>query len=254
MNALFSLAGRTALVTGSSRGIGFAMAEGLAGAGAHVVLNGREPASLAARARELSDAGLKASFAAFDALDEAAARNAIAAIERDHGSLDILVANAGTNVRKPVLEMTTEEWRRVLDVDLTACFTLARDAAKGMVRRGWGRIIFTGSILSVLGRPTVPAYVAAKHGVAGLTRSMGAELGRLGVTVNAIGPGYIRTEMTRPLTEDRAFCEWLVARTPMGRWGEPREIAGAAVFLASDAASYVNGHLLMVDGGHTTNA
>ena len=254
MSDIFSLAGRTALVTGASRGLGFAMARALARAGAHVVLNGRDPATLTARARELTEAGLKASIAAFEATDEAAARDAIAAIEKAHGGLDILIANAGTNVRKPVLEMTTEEWRRVVDVNLTACFTLARDAAKGMVKRGWGRIIFTGSILSVLGRATVPAYVASKHGVGGLARSMGAELGRLGVTVNAIGPGYIRTDLTKPLTEDATFCAWLVTRTPLGRWGEPDEVAGAAVFLASDAASYVNGHLLMVDGGHTANA
>ncbi len=251
---MFSLAGRTALITGASRGLGFAMAQGLAQAGAHVVLNGRHPETLQARALELTQAGLKASFAAFNATDEAAARNAIAAIETAHGGLDILIANAGTNIRRSILEMTTEEWRHVLDVDLTACFTLARDAAKGMVARRWGRIIFTASILSTVGRSMVPAYTASKHGVAGLMRAMGAELGRTGVTVNAIAPGYIRTELTRPLTEDAVFTAWLESRTPLGRWGEPDEVAGAAVFLASNAASYVNGHLLTVDGGHTANA
>lgn len=254
MNEMFSLAGRTALITGASRGLGFAMAQGLAQAGAHVVLNGRHPETLQARALELTQAGLKASFAAFNATDEAAARNAIAAIETAHGGLDILIANAGTNIRRSILEMTTEEWRHVLDVDLTACFTLARDAAKGMVARRWGRIIFTASILSTVGRSMVPAYTASKHGVAGLMRAMGAELGRTGVTVNAIAPGYIRTELTRPLTEDAVFTAWLESRTPLGRWGEPDEVAGAAVFLASNAASYVNGHLLTVDGGHTANA
>lgn len=254
MNEMFSLAGRTALITGSSRGLGFAMARGLAEAGAHVVLNGRHPETLQDRVGELNAAGLQASCAAFNATDEAAARDAIATIEADHGGLDILIANAGTNIRRSALEMTTEEWRHVLDVDLTACFTIARDSAKGMVARRWGRIVFTASILSTVGRALVPAYVAAKHGLAGLTRAMAAEFGRSGVTVNAIAPGYIRTELTRPLTEDAEFTAWLESRTPLGRWGEPDEVAGAAVFLASNAASYVNGHLLTVDGGHTANA
>lgn len=254
MQEMFSLKGRTALVTGASRGLGFAMARGLAQAGAHVFLNGRDAATLEARAQQLRDEGLAAGIAAFDATDEAGGRAALDRIVAGNGRLDILVANAGMNIRKPTLDYTTDEWRRVLDLNLTACFVLAREAARGMVKQKSGRIIFTGSVLSVMGRPTIAAYAAAKHGVLGLTKSLGAEFGRDGVTVNAIGPGFVRTEMTAGLQADPDFTAWVEMRTPLGRWADPEEIAGAAVFLASDAAAYVNGHLLMVDGGMTVNA
>ena len=254
MEEMFSLTGRTALVTGSSRGLGFAMAKGLAQAGAHVFLNGRDAVGLEAKARTLRNAGLHADIAPFDATDEVGGRAAIEAIVSGHGHLDILIANAGMNIRKPTLEVTTDEWRQIVDLNLTACFTIARDAAREMVKCKWGRIIFTGSVLSKMGRPTTPAYTATKHGVLGLTKSLGAEFGRDGVTVNGIGPGFFKTELNIPLLADKDFTDWVEMRTPLGRWAEPDEIAGAAVFLSSDAAAYVNGHMLMVDGGMTINA
>ena len=253
MQEMFSLTGRTALVTGASRGLGFAMAKGLAEAGAHIFLNGRDSSTLEVKAKELRDAGLLADIAPFDATDEAGGRAAIDAIIAAHGGLDILIGNAGINIRKPTVEFSTDDWRRVLDLNLTACFTLARDAVRGMIERRRGRIIFTGSVMSKMGRPSIPAYGAAKHGLLGLTKSMATEFGRDGVTINSIGPGYFNTEMTVGLQADAAFSDWVKMRTPLGRWAEPEELAGAAVFLASDAASYVNGHLLMVDGGMTIN-
>lgn len=254
MQEMFSLKGRSALITGASRGLGFAMAKGLAQAGAHVFLNGRDAATLEPRAQEMRDAGFSASIAAFDVTDEAAGRAAIERIVNEQGTIDIVIANAGMNNRKPMLDYTTDEWREVVDLNLTACFTLARDAAREMVKYKWGRIIFTGSVLSRLGRPTIPAYTATKHGVLGLTKSMGSELGRHGVTVNCIGPGFFKTELNAEMLANKEFTSWVEMRTPLGRWAEPDEIAGAAIFLASDAAAYVNGHMLMVDGGMTVNA
>lgn len=253
MNEMFSLKGRTALVTGASRGLGFAMARGLAQAGAHVFLNGRDAATLEPKAEELRDEGLAASIAPFDATDEAGGRAAIERIVAEHGSIGIVIANAGMNIRKPMLTYTTDEWRQIVDLNMTACFTLARDAAREMVKKKWGRIIFTGSVLSKLGRATIPAYTATKHGVEGLAKSMGAELGNQGVTVNGIGPGFFKTELNTELMANKEFSAWVEARTPVGRWAEPEEIAGAAIFLASDAGAYVNGHMLMVDGGMTTS-
>ena len=253
MQEMFSLNGRTALVTGASRGLGFAMAKGLAQAGAHVFLNGRDAATLAPKVKELRDAGLKADAAPFDVTDEASGIAAIQAIAAAHGGLGILIANAGMNIRKPTLTYTTEEWHRVLNLNLTSCFILAREAIREMVKAKWGRVIFTGSVLSKLGRPTIPAYTATKHGVEGLAKSMGAEFGRDGITVNGIGPGFFKTEMNTELLANKEFTAWVEARTPVGRWAEPDEIAGAAIFLASDAAAYVNGHMLMVDGGMTTS-
>lgn len=252
MTDMFSLAGKTALVTGASRGIGFGMARGLAEAGAEVYINGRDPAVVDRSVAALRDAGLKAAPAPFDATDEAAGRAAIETIAGDRGHFDILIANAGMTLRQPVTDFATDDWKRIVDLNLTASFTIARDAARVMTAQGRGRIIFTCSVMSFLGRPTVPAYTATKHGVAGLVKAMGAELGRTGITVNGIGPGYFKTDLTAPLVADPEFSAWVAERTPVGRWAEPQELAGAAVFLASDAASYVNGHVLMVDGGMTT--
>ena len=173
----------------------------------------------------------------------------MADIAARHGRLDILVNNAGVQHRVPVTEWTDADFERVLAVNLTACFRLAREAARLMLPRRSGRIISTGSVAAILGRPTIHAYAAAKAGLHGITRSLAAELGPHGITVNALAPGYFATELNTALVNDEAFSAWVCKRTPLGRWAEPRELGGAVVFLASDAGSYVTGHVLAVDGG-----
>jgi gluconate 5-dehydrogenase len=246
---LFSLAGRVALVTGASRGLGFAMAEGLAEAGATVVLNGRDPASLEARAAELRAHGLSVGIAPFDVTDEAAARAAIDGVVRTHGALDILIANAGIHHARPLGEWKIDDWRRVMASNLDACFVLAQHAAMTMIPRRQGRIIFTSSLTGLMGRATIHAYCASKAGLAGLTRSLAAELGDHGITCNAIAPGYFETDMSAKMRSDPAAVERINSRVPLRRWGKPRDLAGVAVFLASPAAAYVTGQQIVVDGG-----
>jgi gluconate 5-dehydrogenase len=249
MTDRFSLAGRVALVTGASRGLGFAMAKALADHGAMVVINARSQASLDEAARRIGGDGRLIETAAFDVSDSQASRGGIDSIAKRHGRLDILVNNAGIQHRVPLVDWKDEDFDRVIAVNLSACFRLGRDAARIMLAQKHGRIINTGSVAAILGRPTIHAYVAAKAGLHGLTRSMAAELGRHGITVNAIAPGYFATELNSALLADRKFTSWVESRTPAGRWAKPEELGGAVVFLASDAASYVNGHVLAVDGG-----
>ena len=248
---LFSLKGATALVTGSSRGLGFIFAQGLAEAGATVVLNGTNEVTLGKAVEEMKRQGHDAHGRAFDISDsEACARN-IAAIESEIGPIGVLVNNAGITMRGPMHEFDDADWERIIKVNLSSMYYVSKYVVRGMMERKAGKIINIGSVQSELGRPTIVPYTAAKGGVKMLTKGMAAEYGRHNIQVNGIGPGYFVTELTRPLVEDKDFNAWLCARTPADRWGDPKELKGAAIFLASDASSYVNGHMLYVDGGLT---
>lgn len=249
---LFDLSGRVALVTGASRGIGWAIAQALAGAGARLVLNARDAAALDARSAELAALGHAAEAMAFDVCDAAAATRAVADIARRHGRLDILVNNAGGSVRKPLAEMTDSDFESVLAAHLTAGFRLAREAAGPMRAGGFGRIVFIASINSFIARPTISPYITAKTGMLGLVRALGVELAPERITVNAIAPGYFPTEGNRPVREaDPGFAARIAARVPMGRWGTLEELGTAALYLCAPAASYTTGTVLTVDGAMT---
>lgn len=244
----FDLTGRNALVTGGGSGLGLAIARGLARAGARVVINGRNRVKLDAAAAELTRDGYMVAIAPFDVTETAAVEAAIAALERDT-PLDILVNNAAMNRRGPIDSFAAEDWRALMAANLDAPFFVARAVVPGMKARRRGKIINLCSLASDLGRPNIVPYAASKGGVRMLTRALAVELAPHNIQVNGIAPGFFRTEMNAALTADDAFSSWVARRTPAGRWGEPPEIAGAAVFLASSAADYVTGHLLAVDGG-----
>jgi gluconate 5-dehydrogenase len=252
MTSPFDLTGRRALVTGSSRGIGFAIARSLLEAGAHVVIHGRATQSVEATAVELeSEFGAEAvSTAVFDVTDERAVIEGVAALEAD-GPLHILVNNAGVQHREPMLDMSVADWERVIRTDLTSAFLVGRTAARAMIGRGAGAIVNICSVQTDLARPTIGAYTAAKGGLRNLTKAMTAEWAGSGVRVNGVAPGYIRTELTQPLVDDPKFNAWVLSRTPAGRWGEPDDIGGAIVWLASDASRFVTGQVVFVDGGMT---
>jgi len=244
--SMFDLSGRRALITGSSQGIGFALARGLAEAGAEVVLNGRDPEKLAAAAANIPGAAQLA----FDVTDHAAVTEAIDAAEAD-GPIDILVNNAGRQHRAPLEDFPAEAFADLLATNVTGVFNVAQACARHMLPRGRGKIVNIASVNAALARATIAPYTATKGAVANLTKGMAADWARHGLNCNAIAPGYMKTPLNEPLWSDPAFNEWLERRTPAGRWGASEELVGACVFLASDAASFVNGHVLYVDGGLT---
>ena len=245
----FDLTGRRALVTGSSKGIGYAFAEGLAEAGAEIVLNARNAGELEAARARLAAAGHAVHARAFDVSDPQAVAEALGEIESAVGPLDILFNNAGIQHRQPLTDLDLEDWRRVMAVDLDAVFLVGQAVAKRMIPRGRGKIVNTCSLTSEVARAAIAPYTAAKGAVKMLTRTMCAEWARYGIQVNGIGPGYFKTEMNRALFSDPPFDAWVRGRTPAGRWGEVGELKGVAVFLASDASSFVNGQIIYVDGG-----
>jgi gluconate 5-dehydrogenase len=248
MSKLFDLSGRLALVTGSSRGIGRSIAEGYAAAGARVIINGRDAAAAAATAKAI---GEKAIAMPFDVTKTADVEAAVAKIETEAGPIDILVNNAGMTKRHPFTEFPENDWRQIMATNVDSVFFVTQAVARRMVPRGRGKIVNICSVMSELGRPTIPAYVASKGAVKMLTKSMCSEFARHGITANGIGPGYFATELNQALMADEKFSAWVCTRTPAGRWGRLEELQGAAIFLASDASSYVNGHVLYVDGGMT---
>lgn len=251
----FSLEGRVALVTGAAYGIGLAIARALAGAGARIVFNCSRQQTLDRGLAAYRELGIPVRGYLCDVTDEAAVGRMVADIEREMGAIDILVNNAGVIKRIPMDEMQVEDFRRVVDVDLVAPYICAKAVIPGMKRKGHGKIINICSMMSELGRETVSAYAAAKGGLKMLTRNICAEFGEYNIQCNGIGPGYIATEQTAPLREPQAdgsrhpFDQFIISKTPAGRWGTAEDLMGPAVFLASDASDFVNGHILYVDGG-----
>lgn len=248
----FALTGKVALVTGAGRGLGFEIAKALAGAGGHVILNGRDARRLDAAAERIAaSGGGSVEIAPFDIADLTALTAAFSAIAGKHGRLDVLVNNVGARDRKPFLDFAEADIRALIETDLLAGLFLAREAARLMLPRRSGRLIAVTSIAGEVARANDAVYTAAKSGLNGMVRALAAEFGAHGITSNAIAPGFFATETNAAMVADPKVSEYFEKRTPMGRWGRPEEIAGAAVFLASDAASYVNGHVLTVDGGAT---
>ncbi|RYX90238.1 MAG: SDR family oxidoreductase [Comamonadaceae bacterium] len=247
----FRLDGKLALVTGSSAGIGLALARGLGQAGAAVVLNGRDAGKVAASAAALRREGITVHEQVFDVTNETAVKAAVARIESGVGGIDILVNNAGMQIRNPLHEFKADDWRRLMGTNLDSVFTVGQAVAHGMIARGRGKIINICSVQSETGRPGIAPYMASKGAVKMLTKGMAIDWGPFGLQCNGIGPGYFKTDLNEKLVSDEKFSSWLTGRTPSRRWGEVHELAGAAVFLASDASSFMNGHVLYVDGGVT---
>jgi gluconate 5-dehydrogenase len=247
----FDLSGRTALVTGSSAGIGFALARGLAGAGARVVLNARDAQKLERAAAELRAEGAFVLTAPFDVTDAAAVTEGVGRIEAEVGAIDILVNNAGMQRRAPLEQFEEAQWHELMKTNVDSVFLVGQAVARHMIDRRRGKIINICSVQSELGRPNIAPYTASKGAVKMLTKGMAIDWGQYNIQVNGLGPGYFKTELTDALVNDAEFTRWLVGRTPSRRWGDVRDLVGAAVFLASDASNFVNGHILYVDGGVT---
>lgn len=247
---LFDLSGKRALITGGTHGLGMAMAKGLGQAGATLVINGHTKDKMDQALSEYTSEGLKASGYLFDVTNEEAVAQAIEQIEKEVGALDIVINNAGVIIRTPLLDLSVEDFRKVVDIDLTGPFIVSKYVAKNMVKRKSGKIINICSMMSELGRDNVSAYAAAKGGLKMLTKNMATELARYNIQVNGIGPGYFATSQTAPLrVEGHPFNNFIISRTPAGRWGDPEDLIGTTIFLASNASNFVNGQIIYVDGG-----
>lgn len=253
MQNLFDLTQRIALITGSSQGIGLSVAEGLATYGARVVLNGRDDRKLAETAARLKDKGIEAEVAAFDVTNHEAVAAGVAEIEKSIGAIDILVNNAGMQFRTPLEDFPVDRWEQLLATNVSSVFYTGQAVAKHMIARGRGKIINIASVQAELARPGIAPYTATKGAVRNLTRGMCTDWAKYGLQINAIAPGYFKTPLNQALVDSEEFSSWLEKRTPSGRWGNVEELIGAAVFLASDASSFVNGHTLYVDGGITVS-
>lgn len=251
MLKMFDLSGKRALVTGSSTGIGFALARGLAAAGATVVLNGRNEARLAEAVEHLRAEGLSVDAMSFDVTSPSAVSAAIETVERERGPIDILVNNAGMQRRAPLDQFSHEQWQELMRTNVDSVFLVGQAVARFMITRGAGKIVNICSVQSELGRPDIAAYTATKGAVKMLTKGMAIDWGKHGIQVNGLGPGYFKTELTEALVNNETFSAWLIGRTPSRRWGDVEDLVGAAIFLTSSASNFVNGHILYVDGGVT---
>ncbi|MGV3550523.1 SDR family oxidoreductase [Rhizobium sp.] len=252
MSPLFDLGGKRALVTGSSQGIGLALAEGLAAHGASVIVNGRDSAKIDNAVQDLRSKGYIAQGMAFDVTLPGVAES-IDRIEAEIGAIDILINNAGMQFRSPLEDFPADKWEELLRTNISSVFYTSQAVARHMIRRGAGKIINIGSVQSELARPSIAPYTATKGAVKNLTRGMATDWAKHGLQINGIGPGYFRTPLNQALVDDPEFSAWLEKRTPAGRWGDVGELVGAAVFLAGPASSFINGHMLYVDGGITTS-
>jgi len=249
MENIFSVKDKIALVTGSTGALGYAFAGGLARHGATVILHGRDGIKLQEKIHELTDLGYRAHGYTFDVTVSVEVNQSVRKIEKEIGPIDILVNNAGINIRAPLEEFSDNDWGKVIETNLTGPYIVSKAVVPSMIRRRSGKIINIGSVQCELSRPTIAPYTASKGGIKMLTRGMAVDWGKYNIQVNAIGPGYFKTEMTQPLYENPDFDAWLRGRTPSNRWGEPPELIGALLFLSSAASNYVNGHMLYVDGG-----
>lgn len=253
MTALFDLTGRRALITGSGQGIGYAIAQGLAAHGAEIVLNGRTASRVEEAVTALRATGVKVSAAAFDVTDAAAVAAGVTQIEETLGPIDILINNAGMQFRAPLEDFPVDKWQELLQTNISSVFYVGQAVARHMIKRGAGKIVNIASVQSELARPNIAPYTATKGAVRNLTKGMCTDWAKHGLNINAIAPGYFKTPLNQALVDNPEFSSWLEKRTPAGRWGNVSELIGAAVFLSSDAASFVNGHVLYVDGGITAS-
>jgi gluconate 5-dehydrogenase len=245
----FDLSGKIALITGSGRGIGFVLAQGLGRAGSTIILNDIDDDRLKKAYTALTQEGINVHTVNFDVVDEESITNQIKYIKENIGPIDILVNNAGIQIRGPLENFSSKDWDKLLDINLKGAFLVSKAVVQGMIERQAGKIINICSIQSDLARPTIAPYTASKGGLKLLTQGMATDWGKYNIQVNGIAPGYFKTEMTKTLYEDKQFDAWLCSRVPANRWGEPRELVGTAIFLASKASDYVNGHVIFVDGG-----
>ena len=252
INYLFSLDSKIALITGAGQGIGYTLAVGLGKAGARLILNDRNKNRLDKALKKMETQGIKATGVLFDVRNENEIAEEIKVAQKEVGPIDILVNNAGIQIRGPLEKYGADKWQEIIETNLTSVFLVSKAIVPTMIRRNGGKIINICSVQSELARPTIAPYTASKGGVKMLTKGMATDWGKYNIQVNGLAPGYIRTLLTKPLYEDEKFDTWLRSRTPANRWGEPEELIGAAIFLASKASDYVNGHILYVDGGLTS--